>query len=279
MSPDVAMAVFASDMDIQPELYCPAEGFRAAKDAQPIRDVEYYSCRRNGTVWHGFGTIGLMKALVHSSNVYFAQLAHKIPAASFNQYVARCGITEPQTLFAGDGGGMTMLPGLVPEVTDADRKMRSQLAIGQGKMAVSPLHVAMWTAVVANGGLAVPPHLDKERTGGPPAPRRVVSAPAAANVRAMMRAVVREGTGSKADVQGAGVCGKTGTAQASGGEDHSWFTCFTSQTTPRIVVTVLVERGGFGSKTALPLAREVVEEALRLGVVRKNGQAGAGGAK
>ena len=94
-----------------------------------------------------------------------------------------------------------------------------------------------------------------------------------------MRAVIREGTGRAADVPGAGVCGKTGTAQAPGGEDHSWFTCFTSETTPRIVVTVLVERGGFGSKTALPVARAIVEEALRLGIVRTNGQAGAGGAK
>ena len=275
----VAMAAFAADMRLAPHFNCPGEGFRAAKGAQPIRDVEYYQYRRNGAVWHGFGNIGLKQALVHSSNVYFAQLAHKIPAASFNQYVARCGITSPQTLFAGEGAEMAMLPGLVPEVTDADRKMRAQLAIGQGKMAVSPLHVAMWTAAVAGHGLVAPPHLDKARAEGLPAPKRVISAAAADTVQAMMRAVIREGTGRAADVPGAGVCGKTGTAQAPGGEDHSWFTCFTSETTPRIVVTVLVERGGFGSKAALPVARAIVEEALRLGIVRKNGQAGAGGAK
>ncbi len=274
----VAMAAFAADLRLAPRFNCPAEGFRAAKDAQPIRDVEYYSYRRNGAAWPGFGKIGLKQALVHSSNVYFAQLAHKIPATAFNQYVARCGITGEQTLFGGDGGGLALLPGLVPEVTDADKKMRSQLAIGQGRMAVSPLHVAMWTAVVAGRGLAAPPHLDKSREGGLPAPRRVISTAAAENVQAMMRAVVREGTGRAADVPGAGVCGKTGTAQAPGGEDHSWFTCFTSETSPRIVVTVLVERGGFGSKTALPVARAVIEEALRIGAVRPNGQV-AGGAK
>ena len=271
----VAMAAFAADLRIAPRLDCPGEGFRAAKDAQPIRDVEYYSYRRNGAVWHGFGKIGLKQALVHSSNVYFAQLAQKIPAASFNKYVSLCGITEPQTLFAAGGGEVRMLPGLVPEVTDADKKMRSQLAIGQGKMAVSPLHVAMWTAIVANRGLAVTPHLDLGRDPAQLRSRRVVSASAADNVRDMMRAVVREGTGKNAEVPGAGVCGKTGTAQVPNGEDHSWFTCFTTETTPRLVVTVIVEHGGFGSKAALPVAKAVVEEAIRIGVVRKNG----GGAK
>ena len=275
----VAMASFAADLRLAPRLDCPAEGFRAAPGAQPIRDVEYYTYRRNGAVWHGFGKIGLKQALVHSSNVYFAQLAHKIPASAFNQYVERCGITVPQTLFPAEGGGFRMLPGLIPEVTDVDKKMRSQLAIGQGRMAVSPLHVAMWTAVVANHGLAAPPHLDLGREAAELRPRRVISSAAADTVQAMMRAVVREGTGRNAEVPGAGVCGKTGTAQAPGGEDHSWFTCFTSETTPRLVVTVLVERGGFGSRAALPVARAVIEEALRMGVVRAREGASAGGAR
>ena len=277
----VAMAALAADLRLAPRLDCPAAGFRAARDAQPIRDVEYYSYKRQGKVWSGFGKIGLKQALVHSSNVYFAQLAHQIPADAFNQFVARCGITEPQTLFAAEGGDVRMLPGLVPAVTDADKKMRSQLAIGQGRMAVSPLHVAMWTAVVANRGLAAPPHLDLARGQDGLKPRRVISAAAADTVQAMMRAVIREGTGRKAEVPGAGVCGKTGTAQAPGGEDHSWFTCFTTETSPRLVVTVLVERGGFGSRAALPVARSVIEEALRMGVVRLRGSAApaSGGGK
>ncbi len=275
----VAMTAFALELGLTPRFNCPAEGFRAARDAQPIRDVEYYSYKKQNKVWPGFKNLSLKNALVHSSNVYFAQLAHKIPANAFNQFVSRCGITEPKTLFAAEGGEVKMLAGLIPEVTDADKKMRSQLAIGQGRMAVSPLHVAMWTAVVADHGLLSPPHLDLERNPADLKPRRVISSASADSVELMMRAVVQEGTGRKAEVPGAGVCGKTGTAQAPGGEDHSWFTCFTSTTTPRIVVTVLVERGGYGSRSALPVARSVIEEALRLGVVRPRGAARTGGAK
>ena len=271
----VAMAAFAADMRLAPRFDCPAEGFRSAKDAQPIRDVEYYAYKRSGSAWHGFGKIGLKQALVHSSNVYFAQLGQKIPAESFNKYVALFGITEPLAIFAAGEGDIHMAPGTIPAVTDADRKMRSQLAIGQGRMAVSPLHVAMWTSVVANHGLAVPPHIDLARDAAALKPRRVVSAAAAETVQAMMRAAVLEGTGRNAEIPGAGVCGKTGTAQAPGGEDHSWFTCFTSETAPRIVVTVLVERGGFGSRAALPIAKSVIEEAIRIGAVN----ARRGGAK
>lgn len=270
----VAMASIAASSGLAPRLDCPGDGFRAAAGAQPIRDVEYYSYRRNGKVWPGFGKIGLKGALVHSSNVYFAQLALRIPAYSFNSFVERSGIDSPVPLFRDGtpgGGSIVAQGGGIPCVEESDKKMRAQLAIGQGKMAVSPLRVAMWTSIVAAGGVAVAPHLD---TGEPPEARRVMSATAAQSVADMMRAAVLEGTAVRADVPGAGVCGKTGTAQTGSGEDHSWFTCFTSSTSPRIVVTVIVEHGGFGARAALPIARGVIEEAIRTGIVTT-----AGGAK
>ena len=63
------------------------------------------------------------------------------------------------------------------------------------------------------------------------------------------------------------VCGKTGTAQAPGGEDHAWFTCFAPSGKPQLVVTVLVERGGYGSRGALPVARDLLREAAVLGLL------------
>ena len=267
----VAMTMMAAELRIARQYNCPPDGFRAAKDAQPIRDVEYYSYKRSGATWKGFGKIGLKDALVHSSNVYFAQLAQDISAKSFNAYVSQFGIVTQQVVFASSGGEIRMQAGQIPEVTDADKKMRSQLAIGQGKMAVSPLHVAMWTSAVAGGGFLNLPHLDLVREGGFPQAAKVVSSATASNVQAMMREVVRRGTGKNADIPGVGLCGKTGTAQVPNGADHSWFTCFTTETSPRLVVTVLVEHGGFGSSAALPVAKGVVEEAAKLGIIRTKG--------
>ena len=57
-------------------------------------------------------------------------------------------------------------------------------------------------------------------------------------------------------------------AQTGKGADHAWFTCFAPEASPRLVVTVLVEGGGFGAKTAAPVAREMLREAQRLGYFR-----------
>ena len=92
---------------------------------------------------------------------------------------------------------------------------------------------------------------------------------AAGRVKAMMRTVVRAGTGRACDVPGLDVCGKTGTAETGrGGRDHAWFTCFAPERTPRLVVTVVVEEGGFGAVAALPVARGVLLEAQRLGLLK-----------
>ena len=268
----VAMALMAADMRIAPVLDCPANGYRAEGESRPIRDSEYYIYKREGRVWKGFGKIGLSAALVHSSNVYFAQLSRRIPAESFNAYVSLFDINSRRNLYGDGKTALAASAGSVPVLGAKDAKSIVQLAIGQGKMLVTPLNVASWTAVAANGGLFVPPTFDPAHPGSNDV-HRVVARATAENVGAMMRDAVKSGTGRIVDIPGLGVCGKTGTAQNPGGEDHSWFTCFTSQTRPRIVVTVLVENGGFGSRKAAPVARSIIEEAVRLGIAKPIGGA------
>lgn len=265
----IVMALIAADLRLAPILDCPGEGFRAEKNATPIRDSEYYSYKRSGHVWKGFGKIGLKDALVHSSNVYFAQLALKIDPEAFNNYITLFGIREKQVLYKMANTGYTLAKGNIPVVSKNQRLERTQLAIGQGTMLVSPLHVAMWTSVVASKGTFIPPHLEYNPAPGTYEQHKVVSAYAADVVKSMMRQVVLHGTARDIDIPGLGVAGKTGTAQNPHGEDHSWFTCFTTQTTPKLVVTVLVENGGFGSKAALPATKRILEDALRFEIIKK----------
>lgn len=272
----IAMSLMAADMGMAPVFDCPAEGFRAKGESRPIRDSEYYSYAREGRKWGGFGKIGLRDALVHSSNVYFAQLALRIPGDSFNRYATLLGLKEPHVLHGAGSRALVAPAGAVPEVTRATEKSMVQLAIGQGRMLVSPLNVALWTAVAANGGYFRPPTLEHpaQPSGGGRGGHRAVSGAAAGTVAAMLRDAVASGTGRPANIPGLGVCGKTGTAQNPHGRDHAWFTCFASNARPRIVVTVLVENGGYGSSGAAPIARKILEEALRLGVIELKGKGG-----
>ena len=68
------------------------------------------------------------------------------------------------------------------------------------------------------------------------------------------------------------VAGKTGTAQTGSGEPHSWFTGFAPFDAPaaeRIAFAVVVEHGGYGARAAAPIARELIEAARDLGILRR----------
>ena len=58
------------------------------------------------------------------------------------------------------------------------------------------------------------------------------------------------------------VCGKTGTAQNSKGEDHSTFISFAPRNNPKIAIAVYVEHGGFGAEMAVPIASLIEEKYL-----------------
>jgi peptidoglycan glycosyltransferase len=83
----------------------------------------------------------------------------------------------------------------------------------------------------------------------------------AARVRKAMRYVVTNGTGKGANLAGLDVCGKTGTAQNPGGDDHSWFICFNNSGKQRLAIAVIVENAGFGSSAALPVAVGILQAA------------------
>jgi peptidoglycan glycosyltransferase len=253
----IVVALAAAEAGMKPVLDCPAEGFMG------IRDSEYYAAQRRGTVWRGWGSMNMRDGFVHSSNVYFSQLAVSLGQARLEALADSLRLNGRWVYASAGERERVTAAGKFPSL--ALRRDLAHAGIGQGAMAVTPLHVAQWTGVVANNGVLWQPRL--LATSHEPAPKRIVSATAAREVAAMMRGAVASGTGRHADVPGLRVCGKTGTAQTGSGPDHAWFTCFAPQDNPQIVVTVLVDRGGFGGAVAAPIARAVLEEAARLGLL------------
>ena len=257
----VFIAAAALSAGVDPVLNCPAEGYRSSRSTPPIRDVEAQQAARTGRRWKGFGKIGMTEALAHSSNTYFAQLGVIFGPERFGAAVTAAKLREPVTVLSASSLSMEAAGGSVPE--GLRPAQLAPVAIGQGELQLSPLAVAMLTAAVADDGVMLAPTLLP--TAKPALRARPFTYAAAGRVKKMMRTVVRTGTGQACNLPGLSVCGKTGTAETGRGKDHAWFTCFAPMETPRLVVTVLVEHGGFGARAALPIARELLKRAQELG--------------
>lgn len=261
----LATAALFAETRIAEALYCPADGYKAPGSRRPIRDHEYYSYQRRGLTWGGFGTIGLEKAFAKSSNCYFAQAGVLSGTDAFNTLSERLWINARIPLYEGPSGAVTSQRGNVPMLGRGERRELAQLSIGQGRLLVTPLHMAMMTAsVAAEGALWKPRLLETELPHPLP---RTMRPETARRVRDIMRAAVREGTGRTADLPGLEVCGKTGTAQNPGGEDHGWFVCFAPASKPQLALAVLVEHAGYGSQSAVPVAAAVLAEASNSGLI------------
>ncbi len=133
------------------------------------------------------------------------------------------------------------------------------LSIGQGDLLVTPLQVGLYTAEVANGGHALVPHIGPDMT-------RAASSTSIADssvmqvVRAGMRDTVVYGSGRALVDLPFEVSGKTGTAQwRNDRANHAWFTAFAPSAAPEIAIAVLIEEGEEGSKTAVPVAKKILQ--------------------
>lgn len=247
-------AAAALGAGLDPVYDCPASGYVSARGTPAIRDVEARQAERRGRRWKGFGRIGMDEAFVHSSNSYFAHLGVALGPEAFGHAVAQARLRDPVVVLPSPDVSLESSSCGVPDGLRAPQL--APVAIGQGALQLTPLAVAMLTAAVADDGVLIEPSLLADAK---PALRAVVfDMASAARVKKMMRAAVRRGTGRGCDITGLDVCGKTGTAETGSGKDHAWFTCFAPVTAPRLVVTVLVEHGGFGATAAVPVARELL---------------------
>jgi peptidoglycan glycosyltransferase len=150
-------------------------------------------------------------------------------------------------------------------------------SFGQGETFVTPLQMALVAATVANDGVLMKPHVVTALTGegagartiGPEAWRRIMSEDDARALQAAMREAVEGDLGRRftpgAKVAGIPTAGKSGTAELGGkGEPHSWFIGFAPVENPKVVIAVLVERGGRGGERAAPLAGDLMERYFEL---------------
>jgi peptidoglycan glycosyltransferase len=121
----------------------------------------------------------------------------------------------------------------------------AQLGFGQASLLVTPLRMALIAATIADGGITPRPYLVRRIAGQdttlatrPEQLAAPIEHRTADEVRDMMIAVVRSGTGRAAALPDVTVAGKTGTATNPHGKSHAWFIAFAPAEAPRVAVAI-----------------------------------------
>lgn len=217
-----------------------------------------------------YGETDIEKAFTKSSNVYFAKVGSKLDSDYFEKtaekfmFNKKLGFDFPYTVSKFQTSKMT-------------RAEKAATSIGQGKTLMSPLHLAMITGAIANGGKMMRPYIvaSVETPGGTvitKANQSVLSTPLSEEtadfVKELMIDTVAFGTGGNAQIWGIDVGGKTGTAENEKTNDdpektHALFVAFAPGDAPEIAVAVVLEyAGSTGGSIAAPIAREVIKTYL-----------------
>jgi penicillin-binding protein A len=223
-----------------------------------------------------FGVIDMTTALTHSVNTYWAQIGERLGKGTMKHYMEAFGFdAKPSLDYPSDQivSSGEYLKGRLLDPTSRFVDV-GRMAIGQDKLQVTPLQMAMVAAAVGNHGVLVKPHLtdrvvdpDGRVTDRikPAVQSHVMKASTAARVADMMTHVVQEGTGTAAALQGVQVAGKTGTAEidVARGITQHWFIAFAPVNDPKVAIAVTIERStGQGGTEAAPIAKQVLEALL-----------------
>ncbi len=193
-------------------------------------------------------------AFAYSCNTFFAELGIKVGADRLRDMSRALGLTEavPFPLPTVSGRLNT-----TEKFLDSGAGLAAS-AFGQGELQFTPLHLALVTAAVANGGVVPRPRLflDEPTQDW----RRAMSPATAEALKAMMEHGVRDGWASTVAVSGVRVGGKTGSAEVAPTDDsHALFIAFAPVEDAEIAVAVVKEFAGSGSQQAGPIARAVID--------------------
>jgi peptidoglycan glycosyltransferase len=223
-----------------------------------------------------FAQISLTDALTHSVNTVFGEIGEKLGKRTMYRYMRRFGFdAKPPLDYPKEQMAVSGVYGKGGKILNEDDSVDiGRVSIGQERLQVTPLQMAMVASAVANKGRLMQPHFTEKVVAPdgrvrdevePKEQAQVISADAAGELTKMMQNVVESGTGVPGQLEGIHVAGKTGTAEAPGGFNNAWFIAFAPAEDPKIAVAVVVERtqqSQTGGEVAAPLAAEVMRTVL-----------------
>ncbi len=230
-----------------------------------IKNWDYPASHSNFTI---------IEALEKSWNTTFIEMAQKIGHKLFYKYLVNFGLTKKTGI---DLVGETRYP--ISEASIGPVELAT-ISFGHG-IGLTPVQMVSAVNAIANDGKLMKPHVVKGLMNSdgemieefqPKMMRNVVSVKTARDVRKLMELVVKEGSGKLAYIPGIRIGGKTGTSEKIVDGKYSDELAFASFVAiapiddPKITLLVIVDEPkdvNFGSQTAAPIARDILDDTLR----------------
>ncbi len=258
-----------------------------------IRDTGVYPRGGNPVCWYytsyrsGHGYLNVSQAIKHSCNYFFYELGYRVGIDGIAKYASYLGLGKKTGIeLQGESSGVLATPQVAKELYNVGWYLGDTLsaAIGQTYNSFTPLQMAKYVSMLANGGKNIDVTLIKSiiKADGTEVSKEEINKYTneklgltnevaedlnvdSENLQAIlkgMKGVTSESGGTaystfrSFDID---VGGKTGSAQVAGKDAHAWFVGFAPYDEPEIAVAVLVEHGGTGGYTA-EVAKEIMEE-------------------
>ncbi len=226
---------------------------------------------------HVHGKVSLVKSIEESCNTYYYLLFLKMGFSPWLDFTKRFGFGRKTHIDIYEEK-----KGLLPDSSYYNKKygrrrwntgLLLSLSIGQGELSVTPLQLAEYTALLANNGKTIVPHLAKgfidNRTNSfhkftfDSVKVKLNEKNLAVVKKGMFEVVNGEGTATNIKDADIPIAGKTGTSQNSHGKNHAIFIAYAPADNPKIAVAVVIENVGYGSTYAAPVAHRVIRAYLR----------------
>lgn len=260
-------------------LYPPGSTFKILSALTYIREnngnVDDYSYECSGTITHEdnvikcynynkHGLIDFKESFAQSCNSSFVNIGINIERESLIDICESFRFNDSLNLIIPSNNSEFLLN------NDTDTYELMQTVIGQGKTLVTPMHMAMIAATIANDGKMMKPYfLDHMETfKGVTVYKTIKSSygklltdDEVEIMQDIMSEVILSGTAKSLANQSYTVAGKTGSAEfGSKGDSHSWFVGYSSADEPDIAICVLVEGAGSGAEHAVPITKKILDD-------------------
>lgn len=211
------------------------------------------------------GTVDLYKSLAYSCNTSFVNIGLNMDISLLKKNIEKLGFNTPLEL-----NNIQLTTSLFQLNNSSDTGEIMQTSIGQGKTMVTPFHTALIMCAIANDGELVQPYVvsglcddnknmkeeyDKQEK------IELIDSDIAKEMQKLLKGVVDIGTAKELKKLNCDIYGKTGSAEYNSNKNaHGWFVgCASPKEKEPIVIAVLVEDGETGSKSAVPIAKELIK--------------------